>query len=229
MQQGKFLDADAAAFISSLRKVPVKKTLENREKVRERQRRLRRERKKQAKERERILMEKRIEENKRVNPRIFAYLSSGAFKSMYEEVYGELPPDYLYESTNQWYMREEIDRIKKLWTYKKQKEEEEQYRISALCEALGTGNLPEGMTKRRVLMLFAKPKWANTNKIREIYAERDRLNKDLSDPETYHVDHIVPICSDEVCGLHCEDNLRVVPASQNQSKGNRYWDVQAVA
>lgn len=39
----------------------------------------------------------------------------------------------------------------------------------------------------------------------------------------WEVDHIVPLRSPLVCGLHCESNLRVIPKSQNCSKGNRTW------
>lgn len=37
------------------------------------------------------------------------------------------------------------------------------------------------------------------------------------------VDHIVPIKSDLVCGLHCIDNFQLLTRSENASKGNRYW------
>jgi len=39
----------------------------------------------------------------------------------------------------------------------------------------------------------------------------------------WEVDHIVPLRSPMVCGLHCESNLRVIPKSQNCSKGNHIW------
>lgn len=39
----------------------------------------------------------------------------------------------------------------------------------------------------------------------------------------YQVDHIVPLQSRLVCGLHNEANLSVIPAIDNNRKGNRYW------
>lgn len=35
--------------------------------------------------------------------------------------------------------------------------------------------------------------------------------------------HVVPLRHRLVCGLHCEANLRAVPASCNRAKSNRYW------
>ncbi len=41
--------------------------------------------------------------------------------------------------------------------------------------------------------------------------------------ETYVVDHIVPLSSEFVCGLHCIANLAVITKAENDRKQNRWW------
>jgi hypothetical protein len=73
--------------------------------------------------------------------------------------------------------------------------------------------------KRRFAEKKAIPLWADFAKINAVYAEAKRLRGLGQD---VHVDHIVPLISDVVCGLHTHDNLRVVPARENLKKGNTH-------
>jgi len=75
--------------------------------------------------------------------------------------------------------------------------------------------------KRRSARLNATPAWANLGKIIEVYQISALLTKTLS--IKHHVDHIVPLQSKIVCGLHCEANLQVLPAIENIKKHNRTW------
>lgn len=75
--------------------------------------------------------------------------------------------------------------------------------------------------KRRAAQLRATPAWANAFFIEEAY-DLAQLRTKATDFK-WHVDHIVPLLSKSVCGLHVENNLRVIPARHNQSKSNRHW------
>lgn len=67
----------------------------------------------------------------------------------------------------------------------------------------------------------AVPKWINEFFISEAY-DLAKLRTAILGFE-WNVDHIVPLQSKIVCGLHVENNLQVIPANQNIVKGNRYW------
>lgn len=75
--------------------------------------------------------------------------------------------------------------------------------------------------KYQVSKITATPAWANTFFMEEAYALA-KLRTAVTGIK-WHVDHIVPVRSRLVCGLHCEANLQVITARQNLSKGNRIW------
>jgi len=67
---------------------------------------------------------------------------------------------------------------------------------------------------------FAMPKWADINAIEKMY----RLARTLTEETDieYHVDHIIPIKNPLVCGLHVEQNLRIISAFDNIQKSNKF-------
>lgn len=67
--------------------------------------------------------------------------------------------------------------------------------------------------KRRAKVKDAIPKFANLQKIKEIY---------LNCPEGYQVDHIIPINNYNVCGLHVDWNLQYLKENLNIIKSNKF-------
>jgi hypothetical protein len=74
---------------------------------------------------------------------------------------------------------------------------------------------------RRAKKLKATPRWANFKKMQETYHLAKLMQKLLK--KEYHVDHIVPLSSAEVCGLNVEHNLQVLSAADNAAKSNKRW------
>ena len=71
---------------------------------------------------------------------------------------------------------------------------------------------------RKAMIMQAIPKWADRQDILDVYKEAQSFG--------LHVDHIVPLTSKLVCGLHVWDNLQLLALSHNRAKGNRWWPDQ---
>lgn len=76
-------------------------------------------------------------------------------------------------------------------------------------------------TRRRCAKAQAIPKWVNHEKIAAIYFQCTELT--IETGVEHHVDHIVPLRSTIVCGLHWENNLQILTKAENSKKGNRSW------
>ena len=61
----------------------------------------------------------------------------------------------------------------------------------------------------------ATPQWADIEHIKLIYSKAKHYG--------FHVDHIVPIKSNIVCGLNVPANMQLLDPVINSSKGNRWW------
>jgi hypothetical protein len=77
--------------------------------------------------------------------------------------------------------------------------------------------------KRRATKIQATPNWLTKEQIQQIeeFYEIAQAFK-LYTGQEYHVDHIVPLQGENVCGLHVPWNLQVISAKENLSKSNKF-------
>lgn len=74
--------------------------------------------------------------------------------------------------------------------------------------------------KRRSKKLNATPNWADLDKIQILYEKAKWLESVTG--LKYHVDHIIPLQGEDVCGLHVWENLQILEASLNLSKNSKF-------
>lgn len=74
---------------------------------------------------------------------------------------------------------------------------------------------PGAGAKHKAAKRRAVPRWADVDAIQDVYKEAAYMQME--------VDHIVPLQSPIVCGLHVEHNLQLLTKSENSRKGNRHW------
>lgn len=81
--------------------------------------------------------------------------------------------------------------------------------------------LNEKNRRREAAKENATPGWAEVETMKNVYllAEEETRETGIA----HHVDHIVPLTSDRVCGFHVACNLQVLTKFENLSKGNRWW------
>ena len=81
---------------------------------------------------------------------------------------------------------------------------------------------------RQMQKIHACPPWAQSKAIRRKilahYLHAEWLESVTG--EKMHVDHMVPLCNDFVCGLHVPANLIVLTAKDNMSKSAYWWPEQ---
>lgn len=93
-------------------------------------------------------------------------------------------------------------------------------RAELLREELKPANC-ERVMRRNARKILASPAWANVSAMKAVYVRAAELTKETG--IKHHVDHVVPLQSRKVCGLHVENNLQILTAKQNQEKSNKWW------
>lgn len=112
--------------------------------------------------------------------------------------------------------RDKTKTYKKAWS---EKNETKQVQLRKQWVASNRGKSLAINAKRRAKRLGAIPPWADLQRIKSVYLEAGRR---IDAGEDVHVDHVIPLRSPLVCGLHVPENLRIVPASENRSKSIKF-------
>jgi hypothetical protein len=112
------------------------------------------------------------------------------------------------EATRRWISKnsERFKEKAKLWVQKNQ------HKINA------------NQQRRRARKLRATPSWLTVSDCRKIEATYlySKVRTNITGVP-HHVDHIVPLRGESVCGLHVPWNLQVIPASENLQKSNKLF------
>jgi hypothetical protein len=110
----------------------------------------------------------------------------------------------------------------KVSDYKKDYDKENRERLNAQKRKWAVENkgyYAHKSAERRCYKLDATPPWSDLERIKTIYTACQKVTEMTK--KEHHVDHIIPLKGENICGLHVWWNLRIVPAKINLSKGNR--------
>lgn len=83
------------------------------------------------------------------------------------------------------------------------------------------GMVNESTARRFAAKMKATPVWADRLEMQRIYEEA--VIRSQRTGQQWHVDHIVPLRSRLVCGLHVPSNLQTLLWRDNVVKSNRQW------
>lgn len=95
--------------------------------------------------------------------------------------------------------------------------------LSVKIQAPDLGSWRRQQAQRALQKHKATPVWVDAehhSRIRQIYAVTQLLQEATA--SVYHVDHIVPLFSEEVCGLHVWWNLQPLSEAANLLKNNTF-------
>ena len=111
----------------------------------------------------------------------------------------------------------------KFSTYNKERYLNNEKEIKAKVQSyrkLNNGKVNALNKRYKLNKIQRTPKWANIDRIREIYELAATKTRLLG--KCFHVDHIIPLQGKLVSGLHTESNLQIITAEQNSRKYNTF-------
>jgi len=122
--------------------------------------------------------------------------------------------------TNEWWKRHP-EKLKEKGDRWNKRNRHKRLAASLAYQKVNAVRLNAKRARRKALKLNATPTWSDERAIDQYYLLANYLTNELG--ITFHVDHVVPLQSDVVCGLHTQTNLTVMIGSWNCSKSNKWW------
>ena len=138
-------------------------------------------------------------------------------RKAYLKAYCEANKDKISAKKKAYY---EANKEKKKAYYEANKEKRKVY-DKAYYEANRAKYIERARFRANLLNKLQRPSWYNFKLVNKIYNKCRKLNK-IAGFIKYHVDHIVPLQGENVSGLHVQDNLQIILAGVNLSKGNKF-------
>jgi len=171
---------------------------------------------------------RKADENKRKYKKIYSSFFARGGCAWYESVTGlTIDPDKIYYDIEYFYSIlnlgttiESMDRAVNIDALKRKLEKERVYYLYFELHYDGWEYYTAAETARQKIMPFACSCWADKDKMKKVYEERDAKTRETG--IEHQVDHIVPILGKRVCGLHNEFNLQVLTKQENQRKSNKF-------
>ena len=118
------------------------------------------------------------------------------------------------------YRQENIEQIRQANSVWRDKNKDYLKVKKAAWQKANKGAVCAATAKRRSAVINATPYWADEVEIQKIYKTAEAMRLSGID---VHVDHVIPLQNDTVCGLHVHWNLQIINATKNRSKGNRIY------
>ena len=146
------------------------------------------------------------------------YLDNAEARKERQRKYRKDNPEKVREGFRKW-----RDKNYEAWLEGAKRYRENNPEKLAAWRALNKDKLLANCAKRRSFRINATPAWLTSAHMKSM-ADYYWLAKDATSVSetSYHVDHIIPLNNDHVCGLHVPWNLQVLPADVNISKSNSF-------